>query len=325
MVTIGILGATGLVGRALLKQFEEQSLGDKFYLFASDRSVGQEVWCRHTAFPILAPTKTLLDRCDILLAVTDGAISKALIQERQHQHLAIIDNASTFRMEQTVPLLIPEINAHDYHGETLLANPNCTTIQLLLALDPIIEHIGIKECFVSTYQSVSGTGSAAMDELTQGMKAILDDKDPSPVIYPQPIAANVIPQCDSFIGDWTLEELKIIQESQKILRTTIKMHPTCVRVPVYQGHHLSVTLKLHDKINKNQLQELIQLRPRLRWCDHQYPMAKDFLGTDSVFISRARHALDDLNTWSFWLSADNIRVGAATNAINILKLVLSLA
>jgi aspartate-semialdehyde dehydrogenase len=175
---------------------------------------------------------------------------------------------------------------------------------------------------VSSYQSVSGTGLAAMDELTQGMRALVDDQQPQSLLYPRQIAGNVIPQCDAFNGDWTLEELKIMNESAKILKESVTIHPTCVRVPVYQGHHLAVTVKFNKDIDRATLESIIHHQSRLTLCDRDsYPSSVAVVGSDNVFVSRMRHAPKDLSTWSFWLSADNIRVGAATNAMNILHMI----
>jgi aspartate-semialdehyde dehydrogenase len=317
--TIGVLGATGLVGQALIPQLS--ALNNNLILFASESSVGLEIPVGETFLPIRPLTEEYLDLCDILLTVTEQAVSQPIIECRKNKHYAIIDNAATFRLDLNVPLLIPEINAHCYTGQSLLANPNCTTIQLLLALYPLFKTYGIEECFIASYQSVSGTGLNAIAALKKEMADSVAGRDITAPFYPRQIAANVIPQCDQFVGDWTREELKIIHESSKILEAKLSFYPTCVRVPVYQGHHLAVTVKLCRAMSKSMFKELVEQMPRLCWADHDYPSSQAVVGSDQVYISRVRSSSDTV--WSFWLSADNVRVGAATNAMNILKLVLA--
>ncbi len=321
---IGVVGATGLVGATLIPMLEEMQDVTGMIPFASERSAGQIVHFRDQQFVVKNLEDESLNDCDILFTATEGLISKPLIERRLSKHALIIDNASTYRLDKNVPLIIPEVNPEAYQGEPLIANPNCTTIQLLLAIHPLMRYFDIKQCIVSSYQSVSGTGQKGMDELTQSMKASLDGSTFNPLVYPRVIAGNVIPQCDKFDGDWSLEELKIVNESKKILQQSLNVTPTCVRVPVYQGHHLSVTVKLQDQISKDFLESIFEQSSRIKLMrGHHYPVSDDIVHSDYVIISRLRQSLTCPYTWSFWVSADNIRVGAATNAIKILQMAMN--
>jgi len=227
-----------------------------------------------------------------------------------------------------VPLVVPEVNADavgSHHG--IVSNPNCSTIQLVCALAPLRAAAGLAHVTVATYQAVSGTGAKAVDELRSQSRAALDGHTAEPVVYPHPIAFNAIPQCDGFEGDSTLEERKLVLESQKILGDdAIGIHATCVRVPVWRGHSEAVWIETRSPLEADEAREILRAAPGVRVVDDpalaQYPLASDSTATDDVLVGRIRRDPSRQNGLALWIVADNLRKGAATNGVQIAELLV---
>lgn len=311
MKRIGVVGATGLVGQTLCQIAAEKNISAKWLLFASSRQTGRVVPVGSQQIPVHPMDWELLCSCDLIFMLTPGEVSALWIERLvKETNIPVIDNASTYRLDPSVPLLIPEINRQDYHGQQLIANPNCVAIQLLLALAPL-KDLPISSVVLTSFQSVSGSGWAGLADLER------TSQSQAPQFYPHVISGNVLPQCDAFDGDWTAEERKICAETAKILAPSYPIYPTCVRVPVPYGHQLSLTLTFEEPCSKEQLLERWLSAPRIEICHQGYVLNTDLKGRDEVFISRIRAANTQGTVWQCWVGADNLRVGAATNALNI--------
>jgi aspartate-semialdehyde dehydrogenase len=307
---IAVIGATGLVGQTLINIAQERKIQGQWLFFASQKEDSRFINFQGQNVPLLAVDIAAIAECDIAFMLTPSDISAPIIERLlQKSAVKMIDNAATYRMASHVPLIIPEINMGAYDGQQLIANPNCVTIQLLLALNAL-KGLELKTVFLTSFQSVSGSGWAGLHDLqrtTQGLQ---------PDFYPFPIAANILPQCDMFQGDWTLEERKIMQESRKISGMSYSIYPTCTRVPVPYGHQISLSLVFKNPLTQQDLQQRFEQAPRICFMDQGYALNTTLYGSDNVFVSRLR-CLDDPCVWHCWVGADNLRVGAATNALNI--------
>ncbi|MBP8620024.1 MAG: aspartate-semialdehyde dehydrogenase [Firmicutes bacterium] len=333
MVKIGVVGAGGLVGGRVIRIFEEMDLPDcEFHLTGYQKSVGRVVTFHGRPLTIEKTDSDVLRKLDIVILCTPTEVSRELVR-----HLiggpVVIDTSSAFRMEEKVPLVVPEVNgASLWDHEGLIAGPNCSTIQLVMSLCPIEREFGLFRVHVSTYQSVSGAGYKAMQELRQTSlnKLVSDDvefsRDSSE--FPHPIAFNLIPQIDSFVDNgYSKEEMKMVNETRKILGIPdLSMSCTCVRVPVFIGHSEACLVETKSEPNVERVREVLTAFPGVTVLDDPanqvYPMPLDCEDTDDVYVGRIRRDLSSKNGILYWLVADNLRRGAATNACNIAKMLI---
>jgi aspartate-semialdehyde dehydrogenase len=324
-VSVAILGATGRVGQELLKVLEQRDFPiSELRLLASARSKDQTITFRGKAYPVQEPSEETFKGIDIVLASAGEDISKRLAPVAVAQGAVVIDNSNAFRMDPSVPLVVPEVNAKALHKHNgIIANPNCSTSQLVVALQPLHEAAGLKRVVVSTYQSVSGAGKEAMDELEKQTEAIMNDRDYPPQIFQRQIAFNLIPHIDKFLENgYTKEEMKIINETQKILGLpNLPVTATAVRVPVVIGHSEAVTVEFERPISPAQAREVLANSPIIEVWDNpdelQYPTPLDAAGEDPVYVGRIRRDTSSETGLNLWVVADNLRIGAALNAVRI--------
>ncbi|WP_417316724.1 aspartate-semialdehyde dehydrogenase [Emcibacter sp.] len=323
---VAVVGATGNVGREMLNILHERQFPiSELVPLASRRSIGQEV----TFGDKTIKTKCLDDYdfsdTDIALMSAGGSVSKAFGEKIGKQGCVVIDNSSHFRMDPDVPLVVPEVNADaiaGYKKKNIIANPNCSTAQLMVALKPLHDRAKIKRVVVSTYQSVSGSGKAAMDELWSQTRAIFVNDPIEPEVYPKQIAFNVIPHIDVFMdnGD-TKEEWKMVVETMKILDPDIKLTATCVRVPVFLGHSEAVNIEFEKPLSADDARELLRTAPGLMVVDKRedggYITPIEAAGEFATYVSRIREDETQPNTLNLWCVADNLLKGAALNAVQI--------
>jgi aspartate-semialdehyde dehydrogenase len=321
-----LAGATGLVGREMLKVLEEHNLIPHFeniMLCASPRSKGMRIESKWGSSEIMTLEEGLTSAPDYALFSAGGEISKLWAPRFAQQNCTVIDNSSAWRMEPGIPLVVPEINADKIGDNNLIANPNCSTIQLVMVLQPLHEIAKIRRVVVSTYQSVSGTGKGAMQQLWDERAGL-----PTHAVYPHPIDLNCIPQCDVFMENgYTREEMKVIQETRKILNLpNLSITATAVRVPVTGGHSESVNIEFHQPVSPQEVREALALMPGVVVLDDpntfSYPMPINAAGKDEVFVGRIRKDESIPNGIQLWITADNLRKGAATNAVQILQCLL---
>lgn len=328
-LTIAIIGATGAVGQEILKVMDERKLPFKaLKLLASTRSAGTEVEFQGKTYLVEETTENSFDGVDIAL-FAGGPASRAFGRLAQSKGVVVIDNSSTFRMDDDVPLVVPEVNPEalkNHHG--LIANPNCSTILLVSALYPLYRQSKIKRIIVSTYQAVSGAGKEAIDELSLQSEQVLRGEAVTPNIFQHQIAFNLIPHIDVWVeDDYTKEEMKLVHETRKILGDDdIGITPTAVRVPVYRSHAESIYIETEEPISPDKARELlaktngiiVQDQPR----EEIYPMPVVTSDTDEVYVGRIRKDLANPNGLNLWAVFDQIRKGAATNAIQIVEVLL---
>ena len=330
-VNLAILGATGNVGRKFLEVLEEKNFPIKnLKLLASKKSAGTKVKFKEKEYTVELATKDSFNGIDLVLASAGGTISKELVPHAVKSGAVVVDNSSAYRMDPDVPLVVAGVNNHDLKKHKgIIANPNCTTAQLMPPLKVLQDLAGLKRVIVSTYQSVSGAGKAAMDELTEQSKNILQGKDVAcNVSTNRKFAFNVIPHIDVFSDDgYTKEEIKVINESRKILGLpNLKITCTAVRVPVYIGHSESVNVEFEKQISRDDIVRALRSMPLIEIIDdpssEKYPMAIDIAGTDPVYVGRIREDKSNPNTFNLWIVADNLRIGAALNAVRIAEVLL---
>lgn len=331
---VAILGATGAVGEAMLSILEERKFPvGKLYLLASHRSSGNTLMFKKK--PIMVEDAATFDfkQVQIGLFSAGSAISAEYAPKAAAAGCIVIDNTSKFRLEEDVPLVVPEVNPHriaDYEKRRIIANPNCSTIQMLVAIKPIFDKVGIDRINVVTYQAVSGTGRAAISELVDQTAELLNGRSVTPKVFPKQIAFNVFPQCGEFHDDsgYSVEEMKLVRETQKILEAPdIKVNATTVRVPVIYGHSEAINLETRQKIHAEEVRALLRGSPGIIVMDDpkkgQYPSPiPDCSGTDAVYIGRIRDDISHPLGLNLWVVADNIRKGAALNAIQIAELLI---
>ena len=328
---VAVVGATGNVGRELFNILEEVNFPvDRIHAIASRKSIGVEVSFGEKILKCEDIEQFDFSTVDIVLMSAGGAVSKAWSEKIGKAGAIVIDNSSTWRMDPDVPLIIPEVNPDAIEGfrkKNIIANPNCTTMGLLVALKPLHDAARIKRVVVSTYQSVSGTGKAAMDELWEQTKGVFVLGAPPPKVYHKQIAFNVIPQCDVFLDDDsgdTKEERKMADETHKILDPNIRVSTTSVRVPVFVGHGESVNIEFESAIDDDEARELLREAPGVVVIDKRedggYATPKDIQGEFPVFVSRIRVDKTLEHGLSLWVVSDNLRKGAALNAVQIAQL-----
>ncbi len=325
MYNIAIVGASGLVGGTFLKVLEERDLPIKnLYLFASARSAGKEVVFKGKTLVIEELTENSFDReIDIALFSAGGDISKKFAPIASEKGVIVVDNSSAWRMDENVPLVVPEVNLEDiFKNNGIIANPNCSTIQSVVPLKVIDELYGIKRVVYSTYQAVSGSGIKGIEDLQRGLKG------EEPKTYPHPIVNNCLPHIDSFLENgYTKEEEKMINETRKILnKKNLPITATCVRVPVLNGHSISINVELEREANLEELKVKFRETKGIVLEDdvknNRYPLATEANGTDEVYVGRLRKDFSIEKGLNLWVVADNIRKGAATNAVQIAEILM---
>lgn len=325
---VAVVGATGAVGETMLSILAERLFPvNKIYALASSRSAGNRVRFKEGWLTVEDLAGFDFSKVQIGLFSAGGEVSAQYAPKAAAAGCVVIDNTAHFRYEPDIPLVVPEVNLHalaDYKNRGIVANPNCSTIQMVVALKPIYDAVGIERINVCTYQSVSGTGKEAIEELVQQTVAILSDHEFAPKVYPKQIAFNVLPHIDVFQDNgYTKEEMKMIWETNKILGDDrIQVNPTAVRVPVLYGHSEAVHIETREKINAQQARELLRKAPGVEVLDERrpggYPTAvTEGAGKDAVFVGRIREDMSHPRGLNLWVVADNVRKGAALNSIQI--------
>lgn len=323
---IAVVGATGMVGRVMLKVLEERNFPvSQLIPVASEKSIGSKIEFRNQTYEIIGLQDAVNLQPDIALFSAGGTISKEWVPKFAEVGTMVIDNSSAWRMEPTIPLVVPEINAQILtENDQIIANPNCSTIQLVMVLNPLNQIYDIKRVVISTYQSVTGTGKDAVEQLDG---EILGNHPK--MKYPYPIFKNALPHCDTFdeLG-YTKEELKLTRETQKILGDkTIALTATCVRVPVQGGHSESVNIEFHQNFEESEIRKILHDTKGVCLQDNPetntYPMPLFAEGKDEVFVGRIRRDYSQPNSLNLWIVADNLRKGAATNAVQIAEYLIA--
>ncbi|MDD4873549.1 MAG: aspartate-semialdehyde dehydrogenase [Dehalococcoidales bacterium] len=322
---VAIVGATGMVGQEFIKILEQRNFPvESIDLLASDRSAGKKLYFNHREIGVKETTPESFKGMDIALFSAGADISRYFSPIAAQSGAVVIDNSAAFRMDPKIPLVIPEINVEDIKKHRgIIANPNCSTIQMLVALYPLHRANPIKRIIVSTYQSVSGTGITAIDELTTQARQILNGQTVIPHVYPHQIAFNVLPEIDVFLDNaYTKEEWKMVEETRKIMHDDdIAVSATCVRVPVFIGHSEAVNVEFTNPMSPDEARRILVQAPGIKLIDDPsislYPQAYSAAGTDEVYVGRIRTDVSHSNSLVMWIVADNIRKGAALNAVQI--------
>lgn len=326
--TVAVAGATGLVGRHMLQVLEERNYPVKsIKLLASERSAGRTLTFKGETIPVEVLKEDSFKGVDVALFSAGGGTSKKFAPFAAKDGCVVVDNSSAWRMDPTVPLVVPEVNAGEIKKhQGIIANPNCSTIQMVVVLKPLHDVAKIERVIVSTYQAVSGAGIKAIDELMDQIRETLEGKTPTCSIFPHPIAFNClpqIPQSDAFTSNgYTSEEMKMVNETKKIMGDdSIRVCATTVRVPVKTGHSESVNIDTREKLTAQQAREILSKAPGVIVRDdpaHQvYPLATEAAGRGETFVGRIREDLSTENGLAMWIVSDNLLKGAALNAVQI--------
>jgi aspartate-semialdehyde dehydrogenase len=326
------VGATGAVGQQMVACLEERRFPVAQLLpLASERSLGKKITYLGKEIPVEVLTKDSFDGVEIALVSAGGGISKEYGPIAAAAGAVVVDNSSAWRMDPEIPLVVPEVNPQDiglYTQRGIIANPNCSTIQMVVVLKPLYDAAGLKRVVVSTYQAVSGTGQKAVDELANQVRALLSCQPPEKKVYPHRIAFNCLPHIDVFLENgYTKEEMKMVNETQKIMGDpAIQVTATTVRVPVFYGHSESVNIETERKLSVYEAREILANAPGVKLVDdplkNQYPMPLDAAGQDLTLVGRIREDFSIENGLNLWVVADNIRKGAATNAVQISEILI---
>lgn len=328
---VAVVGATGLVGSKMLQVLAERNFPVTELLpVASEKSVGKEVTFRDKKYKVIGIADAIAAKPDVAIFSAGGSTSLEAAPKFAAAGITVIDNSSAWRMDPTKKLIVPEINADALtKDDKIIANPNCSTIQMVVALNPLHKKYRIKRVVVSTYQSVTGTGVKAVDQMFGERKKELNGGDSSyPMAYKYPIDLNVIPQIDVFVDNgYTKEEMKMVNETKKIMRDdSIRVTATTVRIPVVGGHSESVNVEFENDFNLDEVKQLLEKAPGVVVTDDPanavYPMPKDAHEKDDVFVGRLRRDETQPNTLNMWIVSDNLRKGAATNAVQIAEYLL---
>ncbi len=330
---VAVVGATGAVGNMMVEVLQERDFPVKtLKLLASERSAGTTMLFKGKTHKVEALTTESFEDIDIALFSAGGSVSKAFAPIAAEKGAVVVDNSSAFRMERDVPLVVPEVNPDriaDFRNRGIIANPNCSTIQMVVALKPIYDAAGIERIVVSTYQAVSGTGKRAIQELQDQSISIFNFKPIKKEVYPHQIAFNCLPHIDVFLDNgYTKEEMKMVNETKKILGDpSIRVTATTVRVPVFYGHSESVNVETKKKISAREVKDLLSRAPGVVVVDdpgkNLYPLAIDAAGKDETFVGRIREDESIEKGIHLWVVADNIRKGAATNAVQIAEILVN--
>lgn len=329
---VAVVGATGAVGNEMVKILEERNFPVKnLKLLASERSIGKSLEFKGQEIPVDVLNEDSFKDVDIALFSAGGSVSLKYAPIAAESGAVVIDNTSAFRMEVDVPLVVPEVNAHaikDYKKRNIIANPNCSTIQMVVVLKPLHDYAKIKRIVVSTYQSVSGTGKKAIFELEEQVRALFMNKKIEKRVYPHQIAFNCLPHIDVFLENgYTKEEMKMVNETKKIMEDdSIKVTATTVRVPVFYGHSESVNVEFERDISPEKARSILRKAPGVKVVDNpsknQYPLAIHAAGKDEVFVGRIRRDDTVDHGLNMWIVADNLRKGAALNAVQIAEILI---
>ena len=330
---VAVVGATGAVGETMISILEERDFPiENLYALASSRSAGKEI--RYKGKKVIIQNLEDFDfsKAEIGLFSAGGSVSEKYAPIAAAAGCVVIDNTSHFRNDDDIPLVIPEVNPHAIAGYTqrnIIANPNCSTIQMLVALDPIQKAVGITRINVATYQSVAGTGKNAIEELAGQSARLMNGQEVECNVYPKQIAFNVLPQIDTFQENgYTREEMKMVWETNKIFEDdSIKVNPTCVRVPVFYSHSEAIHIETKEKITAIEVRELLEKAEGVVVLDaHEdgaYPTAiTESVGKDEVFVGRIREDISYENGIDMWVVADNVRKGAALNSVQIAEVLI---
>ena len=327
---IALAGATGAVGNQMIFCLEERNFPIKSIKFlASSRSVGRKLKYKGRDIAVEELTETSFKGIDVALFSAGGGTSKKFAPFAANDGCVVVDNSSAWRMDPEVPLVVPEVNPHavaQFRNKGIIANPNCSTIQMVVPLHPLHQEYGIKRIVVSTYQAVSGTGKKAIDELDSQTRAILNFEEHENKVYPHTIAFNCLPHIDVFLENgYTKEEMKMVHETRKILEDdTIGVTATTVRVPVFFGHSESINIETKKNVSAKEVRALLERTPGVKVVDdpenNRYPLAIDAAGQDLTLVGRIRDDESIENGINMWVVADNIRKGAATNAVQIAEI-----
>lgn len=329
---VAVVGATGAVGSTILGVMRERGFhADEVVPLASARSAGRTIDWGDQSLTVEELSDDSLRGFHLALFSAGGSISQEWGPKFVEDGAVVVDNSSYWRMFDHVPLVVAEVNpdaVEDHQG--IVANPNCTTMQAMLALKPIVDAVGIERLVVSTYQAVSGTGQKAVEELHDQTRAVLEAREmPSPAVYPHQIAFNVLPQVETFKDgdDYTTEERKVMAETRKILgRPDMRITATCARVPVYTGHSESINVQTRDPLSPDECRELLSRAPGVEVIDDPgdglYPLAIDAAGQDAVLVGRIRRDDSHERCLNLWVVGDNLRKGAATNAVQVAELLV---
>jgi len=324
---VAVVGATGAVGNQMIACLEEMDFPVKrLTLLASSRSVGRQLRFRGDSIDVQELTERSFKGIDIALFSAGGGTSEKFAPMAAQDGCVVIDNSSAWRMDPQVPLVVPEVNPHavaQYTQRGIIANPNCSTIQMVVALNPIHQKFGIRRIVVSTYQSVSGTGKKAIDELFNQTRAMINFLAVERSVYPHRIAFNCLPHIDKFLDNgYTKEEIKMVNETRKIMEApTLAVTATTVRVPVFFSHSESVNVETERPCPPEEVRRILASAPGVQVVDdpsqNRYPLATDAAGQDLTLVGRIRRDESVPNGINLWIVADNIRKGAATNAVQI--------
>ncbi|HSL77454.1 MAG TPA: aspartate-semialdehyde dehydrogenase [Candidatus Limnocylindrales bacterium] len=331
-LTVAVVGATGVVGGTMIRMLLEREFPyGELRLLASARSAGREIDVAGTMYPVHEATPEAFDGVDIALFSAGGDTSKALAPEAAKRGATVIDNSSAWRMDPTVPLVVSQVNPDDLAAhEGIVANPNCSTMQLVPVLMALRDAVGLERVVVDTYQAVSGTGGKAIRELQDQVEAHVGGRPLDATVYPHQIAFNALPQVDVFLENgYTKEEWKVVTESRKILHLPdLRISSTAVRVPVFVAHSEAVHVETTDPITPERARTLFAAVPGVVVQDDPgtstYPLATDAAGSDEVFVGRVRQdpSIDGGRGLAFWVVSDNLRKGAATNAVELAEILV---
>lgn len=330
---VAVVGATGAVGETMISILEERNFPvGKVYALASERSAGKRIPFKDGSLVVEDLASFDFSKVQIGLFSPGASVSAEYAPKAAAAGCVVIDNTSQFRYDDDIPLVVPEVNPEkvaDYKNRGIIANPNCSTIQMLVALKPIYDAVGISRINVATYQAVSGTGKEAIEELASQTANLLNARPVTPSVYPKQIAFNVLPQIDVFMDNgYTKEEMKMVWETRKIMGDeSIQVNPTAVRVPVFFGHSEAVHIETRDKITAAQVRELLSKAPGVTVVDERvnggYPTAvTESAGEDDVFVGRIREDISHPNGIDLWVVGDNVRKGAALNSVQIAEVLI---
>lgn len=332
-VNVAVVGATGAVGESMLSILAERKFpADQVFALASERSVGKRVEYGDKQLQVTALDDFDFTQAQIGLFSAGASISKVAAPKAAAAGCVVIDNTSQFRYDDDIPLVVPEVNPErigDYKVRGIIANPNCSTIQMVVALKPLYDAVGITRINVATYQAVSGTGKEAIEELANQTAALLNAKPVESSVYPKQIAFNALPHIDRFMDNgYTKEEMKMVWETRKIIGdASIQVNPTTVRIPVFFGHSEAVHIETKEKISAEQTRELLTNAPGVVVMDERedggYPTAvTEGANQDPVYVGRIREDISHPNGINLWVVADNVRKGAALNSVQIAEILL---